>query len=350
MKWYLKITAFAGLLCGCSHLSVTKNILAPDYLLAKGAKQITFQGDNDHPRFSPDGSKLIYSSRARSAHKGAQIYEMDLDKNKERRVTYSDGDAFDPSYLNNAEIIYASTTDEIKENLFTTKNMNKDFPPSDLYMSDRFGGEILRLTQQPGFDAEALYISNPITPTILFTSYRGDIMGVYLLDLKHLAVSLISADREKERHFPAATNRFKQIAFIEKDNKTQEQNLMLFTLRSKKLEILKSGEGLYRDLVFAPRAPTRLFYSILRKGEKQYQIESFDLEKKCTQVVFKGTDSLSSPIVSDDRQERLVFVRNFQDKKQIYMLNLPDDLGPCLETLTAPAAIVPAVASAAPAK
>lgn len=329
MKWNLKITALMGLLCGCTHLSVTKDLLTPDYLLTKGSLQITFQGDNEHPRFSPDGTKLIYASRAR-LHKGSQIYEMDLTKNKERRVTYSDGDAFDPSYVSETEILYASTTDEIKESPFVNKNFNKDFPPSDLYMSDRFGGEILRLTQQPGYDAEAMFVPHPVKPFILFTSYRGDLMGIYRMDLKHLFISLISADGEKERRFPTITRDMKQVAFVEKDKKTQEQSLMLFTMKSKKLEVLKRGEGLYRDLTFAPRSPNRVFYSILRKGEKQYQIESFDLENKCTQVVFKGTDSLTHPVVSDDRQERLAFARSFQDKKQIYIVNLPEDLGPCL--------------------
>ncbi len=331
MKRNLKIAALMGLLCGCSHLSVTKDLLSPDYLLSKCSKQITFQGDNEHPRFSPDGTKLLYSSRARSFNKGAQIYEMDLTKNKERRVTFSDGDAFDPSYVSDTEILYASTTDEIKESPFINKTINKEFPPSDLYMSDRFGSEILRLTQQPGFDAEAVFVTHPAKPFILFTSYRGDLMGVYRMDLKHLLISLISAEGEKERRFPTISPDMKQIALIEKDKKTSEQSLMLFTMKGKKLEALKGGEGIYRDLIFAPRTPARLFYSVLRKGDKQYQIESYDIEKKCTQVVFKGADSLTYPVVSDDRQERMAFARNFQDKKQIYIVNLPEDLGPCLE-------------------
>lgn len=329
IKWVL-----AGLFVlsmGCTHLSATKDVLTPDYLLAKGSKQLTFLGDNDHPRFSPDGLRLLYTSRNRGPHKGAQVYEMDLQKNKERRVTFSDGDAFDPIYITDSEIVYASTTDEIKESPLLNKNFDKDFPPSDLYMSDLFGTNIVRLSQQPGFDAEPLFLPHPTRPSLIFTARRNDLVGIYRLDLKHLPMSLISAEKEKEKHFPAATPDRQQLAWVEKNSKTGEYSLMLFKLKGKIPFVLKTGEGIYRDLFFAPRAPARLFYSVLRKGEKQYQLESYDIEKQCTQVVFKGNDSLFSPAVSDEITERLVFVRLFQDKKQIYMVNLPADLGPCLE-------------------
>lgn len=319
------------LVLGCSHLSLTKDVLTPDYLLGKDSKQITFFGDNDHPRFSLDGTKLLYNSNRTNLHKGTQIYEMNLLTNKERRVTFSDGNAFDGIYISDSEILYASTTDEIKENPLLDKNFKKDSFPSDLYMSDLYGNNIVRLTQQPGFDGEALFVSHIARPFILFTSQRGDLSGIYRLDLKHLPVSLISAEKNKEKRFPALSPNLKQLAWVEKDLVSEEQSLILMTLKGKKSVVLKKGDGIYRDLFFAPRAPDRLFYSILRKGEKQYQIEVFDIVKNCTQIVFKGSDSLYSPVISNEPKERLAFARAFQDKKQIYIVSLPSDLGPCLE-------------------
>ncbi|MBO9665278.1 MAG: PD40 domain-containing protein [Bdellovibrio sp.] len=323
------------MLAGCSHMSLTKDLLTPDFLLSKGSKQITFQGDNDRPRFSPDNQRLIYSSHHRGNQKNAQIFEMDLARNKERRVTYSDGDAFDPFYLSTTELMYASTTDEIKESPFLNRNPDKDFPPSDLYMSDRFGSEILRITQQPGFDAEALYVNHPVKPFIIFTSRRGDVTGVYRMDLKNWLVSLIAAEKDKDRRSPTISPNRKDAAFIETDLKTNTQSLQLIDLKTKKMQTLKENEGTYRDLFFAPRSPDRLFYSILRKGEKKFQLEVYNVDSKCTQVVFKGSDSLMTPTVSDEPNERLAFTRLFQDKKQIYIVNLPQDLGPCLEAQNA---------------
>ncbi|HWU44714.1 MAG TPA: hypothetical protein VN132_14780, partial [Bdellovibrio sp.] len=224
-----------------------------------------------------------------------------------------------------------STTDEIKESPFINKTYDKDFPPSDLYMSDRFGGDIERLTQQPGFDGEGLFVQQPKDSFILFTSKRAELLGIYRLETKHAVISFLAASADKDRRSPTISPDHKQIAFIEKDKKTQEQSLQLYNLKTRKTEVMKSGEGLYRDLIFAPRSPDRVFYSVLRKGEKQYQIEMYDLAEKCTQVVFKGTDSLTSPVLSDDSIEKLAFARSFQEKKQIYIAPLPQNLGPCLE-------------------
>ncbi|WP_373998309.1 TolB family protein [Bdellovibrio bacteriovorus] len=332
MKWIQwKVAGVFFLLSACTHLSVTKDVLTSDFLLTKNTKQITFLGDNDHPRFSEDGKRLIYSSRSRASHKGWQVYEMDLENNKERRVTFSDGDAFDAIYISKSEILYASTTDEIKESPLLNKNFDKEFPPSDLYMSDLYGTNILRVTQQPGFDAQPFFVSHATRPSIFFTSRRGELSGIYRLDLKKVPVSLISAEKEKEKRFPAITPDRSQVAWAEKNLKTGEESLVLYNLKTKIPFMLKSNEGNYRDLFFSPRNPQRLFYSILRKGEKRYQIEVYDIDKQCTQVVFKGNDSLFSPAISNEETERVAFSRLFQDKKQIYIVNLPVDLGPCLE-------------------
>jgi hypothetical protein len=322
----------ASMLMACSH-SATKDVLTPDFLLGKGTQQITFLGDNDHPRFAADGSHLLYQSRQRGPHRGWQIYEMDLDKKKERRITFSDGDAFDAVYVGEQEIIYASTTDEIKEGPLVNRSFDKDFPPSDIYMSDLYGTDILRLTRQPGYDGELLFLAHGQKPSIYFTSRRGELLGVYRLDLQKLPVSLISAEKDKSKRYPALTPDQQSLAWVEKDLKTEVETLVLFKIKTKVPLVLKSGEGQYRDLFFAPRNPQRLFYSVLRKGEKKNQLEVYNIETNCTQVVFKGADSLYSPTVSDSSTERLAFTRLFQDKRQIYSAILPADLGPCLETL-----------------
>lgn len=332
MKWNTGIIAgFVLLAVGCSHLSLTKDILRPEDLISKDSRQVTFFGDNDHPRFSPDGTKLLYQSKRSSQHKGTQIYELDLTSHKERRVTFSDGDAFDGVYIGDGEILYASTTDEIKENAVTDKNPNNTFPPSDIYMSDLYGNDILRLTRQPGFDGSPLFLNHTEKPFILFSSRRGDLSGLYRLDLMNLPVSLISAEKDKEKMYPALHSGQK-VAWVEADLKTKQQSLILYNLKKRSSLIVKKEEGVYRDLFFAPRPPERLFYSILRNGEKQYQIEVYDIEKNCTQIVFKGNGSLFSPAVSNETNERLAFARSFQNNKQIYIVSLPTDLGPCLET------------------
>lgn len=332
MRNFLLLMVLFSVISSCGHKSVTENWITPDYLLAKDVKQATFLGDNDDPTFSPDGTHLLYSSKSRLSHKGAQIYELDLKKSKERRITYSDGDAFHPIYLSEDEIVYSSTTDEIKESPLRNKKFDKEFPPAELYTSDRFGAHILRLTQQPGYDGEPHYAALGKSRHLIFAAQRGELTGIFRLDFKKLPVSFISVEKGKEKRYPAISPDSSQIFWVEKDLKTSEQKLIAFKMKGRIPSTLKEKEGHYRDLVVAPRAPLRLFYSILRSGEKHFQLEVLDIEKQCTQVIFKGQDSLLSPAVSDTETEQLAFARQFQDKKQIYVVQLPKDLGPCLES------------------
>ncbi|RYZ66081.1 MAG: hypothetical protein EOP05_19660, partial [Proteobacteria bacterium] len=79
------------------------------------ARPVTSSGNNREPKFSPDGSKLLFLSSQRASHKQSQVYELDLLRSTERRVTFHDGDDEGVSFSNNQWFAYSSTTDEIKE-------------------------------------------------------------------------------------------------------------------------------------------------------------------------------------------------------------------------------------------
>ena len=330
MRFSLFILFSLGALqLSCAQKSITKDFLSSDFLASPGSKQLTFWGDNMRPRFSADGEKIIFSSRGRTHHKQTQVYELLWKKNLERRVTFSDGDAFTPSYAEGDGILYASTTDEIKESPLQNKNFNKDMPPSELYQSDAYGTEINRLTLQPGYDAEPLWWKWQSREFVFFSSHRGELRGLYRMDLKTQQTIFISVEKNKDKHSPALTSDGKSLAWIETDLTKKSQSLVLATNLGKNPVVLKEGEGLYDDLFFSPDMPAKLYYSVVRKGDKKSQLEVYDLENKCTRVIFKSTDSLASPVVS--KQNKLAFTRDFQGKKQIYIADIPADLGPCLE-------------------
>ncbi|MEN0058703.1 MAG: hypothetical protein AAGB31_07700, partial [Bdellovibrio sp.] len=285
-------------LTGCSHKSPSPSAVIPaDFLSAQSTQQITFSPESDHPRFSDDSSLLLYQSR-RDTHRGWQLYEMDLSKIRERRVTFSDGDAFDAIYLNSNDILYASTTDEIKESPLQNKNFAKEAPPSELYMSDRYGNEIVRLTRQPGYEGEAILWDHPQKPTFIFTSKRSDLFGVYRMDLHSQQIHLISAEKNKEKRFPSLSPDKTHLAWVERDLQNKTDSVILLKLQGKIPLAIKQEDGVYRDLFFAPQPPARLFYSVTRTREKNAQIEVYDLEKQCTQVVLKGSDSFAATAVS----------------------------------------------------
>ena len=73
--------------------------------ISKGftARAVTSLGDNRSPRFSADGSKLLFLSSARPSHRQAQVYELDLLRMTERRVTFHDGDDEGASWAGRSE-------------------------------------------------------------------------------------------------------------------------------------------------------------------------------------------------------------------------------------------------------
>lgn len=320
------------ILLSCSHVDKKNEPPPPpDYLNGLDSRQITLNGISERPKFSPDGKKIIFQSLRPSSHKGWQIYELDMISNKERRITFSDGDAFDAFYKDNEEIFYASTTDEIKENPLRDPKKDAVFPPSDIYSSDLFGTNIERLIDNSGYDGVPIYYESFGKPQLLFISHRDDVSGIYQLDLQKLRLQLILADKGKDKKYLTISPTKDKVAWIETDLNNHQQSLVVYTFKNKALKVLKTDNGLIRDLTFAAKTPERLFYSIQRPTEKVFRIESYDLEKKCTQVVLQGPETLLSPSLSNDRTERLAFVREVEDKKQIFTVQLISDLGPCLE-------------------
>lgn len=152
------------------------------------ARALTFIGQNGQARFSPDGHFILYISRNRESHKNSQVYEMDFSTKKERRFTFHHGENRDPSYHPNGQkIIYASSTDELKERpKFVRealgqlkKDLGRDrrpsfsplnFSPYEIYTSNRDGSDIRRLTHSPNFDAEARY--HPTGEFLTFSTVR----------------------------------------------------------------------------------------------------------------------------------------------------------------------------------
>lgn len=112
------------------------------------------QGRLDRVRFFADGNRLLWMISREAEYGGAQIYESDLLQEKFRRVTWQDGEVESFDVSDNDKLVYASTTDEIKEHPHPTERPAEQGLPSEIYLSDRYGDEIRRLTTHPGFDGQ----------------------------------------------------------------------------------------------------------------------------------------------------------------------------------------------------
>ncbi len=123
------------------------------------------EGDSSQPQFSSDGKRILFISANRRSHNLAQVYEKQLDSGEERRITYQSGQTDRPTYHpKNDLIVYASTTDEIKERAprQTPTNENLNLPVEfqnffEVYTHDLNTLDIQRISYRPGYDGEARF-------------------------------------------------------------------------------------------------------------------------------------------------------------------------------------------------
>ncbi|MCB0385230.1 MAG: PD40 domain-containing protein, partial [Bdellovibrionales bacterium] len=218
------------------------------------AKVLTSEGANWDGHFSPDGRKILYLSKDRPRHKHSQVYEFDRVTLRHRRITFHDGENSGPRYDASGKwILYASTTDEIKENpdyiQKALKELNGGKPdtektevvsssapwldlPYEIYRSSPNGNDIERLTRTPSYDAEASY--HPSLPAILFTSVRHGRPRLYMMNVDGSSPKLLSDSRfieaegqfhpgGKELVFVRYSPDMKLAQIVFKDTKTKEE-------------------------------------------------------------------------------------------------------------------------------
>lgn len=172
-------------------------------------KQVTSVGRNDRPAFSTDGKSLFYVAAERTGHKNYQVYQYIFSTERERRITFHDGDdeSVSPS-SNGREIYYASNTDEIKEtpdfirqSLQRNYSVTNDFfgrplPRTEIYKSDFAGDQIERLIRIAGYDGDVS--SRRGKPEAVFSSTRGGNLDIYFYNAGSGGFSRVTSSKEPE--------------------------------------------------------------------------------------------------------------------------------------------------------
>ena len=149
----------------------------------RNIRQLTFSGENAEAYFSSDGKQLVFQS-TREGVPCDQIFTMDLDGQNVRMVSNGDGRTtcgyFSPSQ---DSIVYASThlgsIDCPSPPSFEFGYVWAVYSDYDIFRVLADGSEPTRLTNTPGYDAEAT-----IGPdgTITFTSVRDGDMEIYSMN------------------------------------------------------------------------------------------------------------------------------------------------------------------------
>lgn len=147
-------------------------------------KQLTFGGENAEAYFSSDGKQLIFQSK-RDGRGCDQIYRMNIDGSGVKMVSNGDGRTTCSYFFKGGKkVLYASTHGGAKEcppnpdfSLGYVWPVYSDF---DIYTSTPDGRDIKKLTNSPGYDAEATI--SPNGKKIVFTSERDGDLDLYSMD------------------------------------------------------------------------------------------------------------------------------------------------------------------------
>jgi TolB protein len=146
-------------------------------------RQLTFGGQNAEAYFSFDGSELILQA-TRGDRECDAIYRMNADGSKLRQVSSGEG-ATTCAFIapDGKAIIYASThlggeacpprPDRSKGYVWPL------YESYDIFRADPEGGQLVRLTDAPGYDAEGVY--SPLGDRIVFTSVRTGDLELFLM-------------------------------------------------------------------------------------------------------------------------------------------------------------------------
>ncbi|WP_455205130.1 TolB family protein [Kaarinaea lacus] len=147
-------------------------------------QQLTFGGQNAEAYFSYDGSELIFQSTRDNLHCDA-IFRMNIDGSNVRMVSSGEG-VTTCSFIepDNKAIIYSST--HLGDKACPPKpDYSKGYvwplyKSYDIFKANPDGKNISRLTNTPGYDAEAVF--SPKGDKIIFTSTRTGDLELFLMN------------------------------------------------------------------------------------------------------------------------------------------------------------------------
>jgi Tol biopolymer transport system component len=180
------LAAAAVLLGACSKAPPPAWVVRPDrpdepHL--RNVRQITFGGENAEGYWSSDGKRIVFQMRGRRGVPADQIHVMEADGRDERLVSTGKGRTTCAYFLpGDEEVVYASTHhagDEVpKPPPAVPGGYTWALYDFDLYVARLDGTEVRRLTETPGYDAEATVGPDG---TILFTSARDGDLELYTM-------------------------------------------------------------------------------------------------------------------------------------------------------------------------
>ena len=170
-----------------------KDLKYPGEKHFKNVKQLTYKGDNAEGYWSFDGKKLVFQAHNENwGDHCDQIYVMDAFKglsgpdDKAKLVSTGKGRTTCSYFLPGDSLILYASTHEGGENCPPEPEKTEGYvwaiyPTYDIYVADLNGKIKKKLTDAPGYDAEATV--SPKGDKIVFTSTRSGDIELWTMDI-----------------------------------------------------------------------------------------------------------------------------------------------------------------------
>jgi Tol biopolymer transport system component len=150
-----------------------------------GIRQLTFGGQNAEAYWAPDGQRLIFQS-TRDGRSCDQIYTMNADGSDVRMVSTGKGVTTCGYFLPDGKHVLYASTHEAGEACPPRADRSKGyvwdvFPGFDIYIATTGGQITKKLTDAPGYDAEATV--NWRQKRIVYTSLASGDLDLWTMNL-----------------------------------------------------------------------------------------------------------------------------------------------------------------------
>lgn len=157
---------------------------SPDEPHLANLRMLTHGGENAEAYFSADGKQLIFQSTRPGISRCDQILTMDLDGRNLRMVSTGRGRTTCSYFFPSGDRILFSSTHAISDSCPPPPDYSLGYVWAlydyDIYTARPDGSDLQRLTNSPGYDAEATFSTDG--KKIVFTSMRDGDLDIYSMD------------------------------------------------------------------------------------------------------------------------------------------------------------------------
>jgi len=173
------------LLPGSAPHTATEGLILPQEVHFAGMRQLTFGGQNAEGYFSHDETKLIFQS-TRDSLQCDQMFVMDIATLATRMISTGRGRTTCGYFFPGDSTVLFSSTHHLMSGCPPRPDFSHGYtwavtPEYDIFTARADGSGLRRLTETPGYDAEATI--SPRGDRIVFTSMRHGDLDLYSMNL-----------------------------------------------------------------------------------------------------------------------------------------------------------------------